>query len=97
MKTATKAATTPRRPTSYQRRNFTLRPDTARLLDRLPPEVNRSRLVDVAIQRLVKDRSRAQLRKLIAEEAAANAARDLRLVEEWFAVDADGWPSNDRE
>lgn len=92
-----KAATTARRRTRYQRRNFSLRPDTARLLDRLPPEVNRSRLVDAAIQRLVKDRGRTQLRKLIAEEAAYNAARDVRLVEEWFAVDAEGWPSNDRE
>ena len=92
-----KAATTARRPTGYQRRNFSLRPDTARLLDRLPPEVNRSGLVDTAIQRLVKDRGRAQLRKLIAEEAADNAARDLRLAEEWFAVDAEGWPSNDHE
>ena len=92
-----KGATRARRPTGYQRRNFTLRPDTARLLDRLPPGVNRSRLVDAAIQRLVKDRGRAQLRQLIEEEAAANAARDLRLVEEWYAVDAEGWPSNDRE
>jgi hypothetical protein len=91
-----KATATPR-STSYQRRNFTLRPDTARLLDRLPPEVNRSQLVDAAIQRLVKDRGRAQLRKLIAEEAAANATRDLRLVEEWFAVDAEGWPSKVQE
>ena len=88
-----KAATTARRPTSgHQRRNFSLRPDTARLLDRLHREVNRSQLVDAAIQRLVKDRGRAQLQKLIAEEATANAARDLHLVEEWFAVDAEGWP-----
>ena len=92
-----KAVTTARRPTGYQRRNFSLRPETARLLDRLPPEVNRSQLVDAAIQRLVKDRGRAQLRKLIAEEAATNATRDLHLVEEWFAVDAEGWPSSDRE
>jgi hypothetical protein len=85
---------TARRPRGYQRRNFSLRPETARLLDRLPPEVNRSQLVDAAIQRMVKDRGRAQLRKLIAQEATTNAARDLRLVEEWFAVDAEGWPSD---
>lgn len=88
---------TRRTPSGYQRRNFTLRPDTARLLDRLPPEVNRSQLVDAAIQQLVKDRGRARLRKLIAEEAAANAASDLRLVEEWFAVDAEGWPGTERD
>ncbi|TMA79222.1 MAG: hypothetical protein E6J72_11945 [Deltaproteobacteria bacterium] len=90
-------ARTARRPRGYQRRNFSLRPETARLLDRLPPEVNRSQLVDAAIQRIVKDRGRAQLRRLIAEEAAANAARDLRLVEEWFAVDAEGWPGDGQE
>jgi uncharacterized membrane-anchored protein YjiN (DUF445 family) len=84
-----------RRPRGYQRRNFSLRPTTARLLDRLPPEVNRSQLVDAAIQRMVKGRARAQLRKLIAEEAAANAERDLRLVEEWFAVDVEGWPGDE--
>ena len=97
MPRSTTSARTARRARGYQRRNFSLRPETARLLDRLPPEVNRSQLVDAAIQRMVKDRGRAQLRKLIAEEAAANATRDLRLVQEWFAVDAEGWPSNDRE
>lgn len=81
-----------RRPSSYQRRNFTLRAETADLLDRLPREVNRSKLVDAVIHKLVRDRGRAKLRKLIEEGATYNAERDLRLVEEWFAVDAETWP-----
>ena len=92
-----KAATTARRPTGYQRRNFSLRPDTARLLDRLPPEVNRSKLVDAAIHKLVQAQSRAKLRKLIEEGAAYNAERDLRLVEEWGVIDAETWPGFDEE
>jgi len=88
-------ATAPRRPTSYQRRNFTLRSETTDLLDRLPREVNRSKLVDTAIHKLVKAQSRAKLRKLIEEGATYNAERDLRLVGEWNAVDAETWPGLD--
>jgi hypothetical protein len=84
--------TAARRPTSAQRRNFTLRAETAALLDRLPREVNRSKLVDAAIHKLVQAQSRAKLRKLIAEGAAYNAERDLRLVEEWGVIDAETWP-----
>ena len=85
-----------RRPRGYQRRNFSLRPETARLLDRLPPDVNRSQLVDAAIRRLVTDRGQARLRKLIAEEAAANGALDLRVLGQWFVVDAEGWPNDEQ-
>lgn len=91
------ATTNARRPRGYQRRNFSLRPDTARLLDRLPADVNRSQLVDAAIQQLVKERSGAQLRKVLEEGYKARAARDLRMAEEWFVVDAEGWPSNREE
>ena len=89
--------TTPatRRRLRSQRRNFTLRAETAALLDRLPREVNRSKLVDVAIHKLVRDRSRAKLRKLVEEGAKYNAERDLRLAEEWVAVDAETWPGLD--
>jgi len=90
-----KTSTSSRRPTSHQRRNFTLRAETAALLDRLPHEVNRSKLVDTAIHKLVQARARAQLRKLIEEGAEYNAERDLRLVEEWSAVDAETWPDLD--
>jgi CopG family transcriptional regulator / antitoxin EndoAI len=85
------ATTTARQTRGYQRRNFSLRPDTARLLDRLPPDVNRSQLVDAAIQRLVKERSGVQLRKLLEEGYGARAARDLRMAGEWFVVDEEAW------
>lgn len=88
-------ATATRPSTNYLRRNFTLRTETAALLDRLPREVNRSKLVDTAIHKLVQTRSRTQLRKLIEEGATYNAERDLRLVEEWNAVDAETWPGLD--
>ena len=75
----------------YQRRNFTLRAETARLLDRLPREVNRSELVDRAIQKFAQDGGRAMLRKLLEEGYQARATRDLRMVEEWFTVDEEAW------
>jgi hypothetical protein len=75
----------------YQRRNFTLRAETGRLLDRLPREVNRSELVDRAIQKFAQDGGRAMLRKLLKEGYQARATRDLRMVEEWFTVDEGAW------
>ena len=94
---ARSGTTNARRPQGYQRRNFTLRPDTARLLDRLPPKVNRSELVDRAIQQLMQEGGRVNLRKLLEEGYKARAARDLRIAEEWFVVDAEGWPSKEED
>jgi CopG family transcriptional regulator/antitoxin EndoAI len=91
-----KAAATTRRSTGYRRRNFTLRAETANLLDRLPREVNRSRLVDEAIRAQLGSVSRARLRKLVEAEAAHNAERDLRMVEEWFPLEEEAWEIAER-
>ena len=58
---------------------------------RLPREVNRSRLVDEAIRAQIGSLSRARLRDSIEVEATHNAERDLRMVEEWFPLEEEGW------
>jgi CopG family transcriptional regulator / antitoxin EndoAI len=78
-------------PRAYERRNFTLRRETTRLLDNLPPKVNRSELVDRAITGELLQHGRAALRRVLEQGYAARAERDLRIVEEWFGVDEEAW------
>ena len=84
-------ATTTRRSSAYEKRNFTLRTDTSRLLDRLPRDVNRSRLVDEAIRERLAGLTRAKLRKQLEEGYTARAADNLRMVEEWFGLEEEAW------
>lgn len=74
-----------------QRINITLPEDTLRLLDRVAPKGDRSRVIDAAVRHFIETRGKANLRKQIAEGARQRAARDVLLVEEWFGIDEDAW------
>jgi CopG family transcriptional regulator/antitoxin EndoAI len=74
-----------------QRINITLPEDTLRLLDRVAPKGDRSRVIDEAVRFFVAARGKANLRKQIAEGARRRAARDLLLAEEWFGMDEEAW------
>ncbi len=69
-----------------QRLNITLPEQTVRLLDRVVPKGQRSKLIDEAVKRFVREKGRANLRKQLERGAKARAARDLDVAEEWFAL-----------
>ncbi len=75
----------------HLRLNVSLPEETVRLIDRLAKKGNRSRFIDRAVKRYVEDVGRANLRGRLKEGAIRGAERDLRLAEEWFAVEGEAW------
>ena len=69
-----------------QRLNITLPEQTVRLLDRMVPKGQRSKLIDEAVNRFVRDQGRVSLRKQLERGAKARAERDLDVAEEWFTL-----------
>jgi CopG family transcriptional regulator/antitoxin EndoAI len=78
--------------TMRQRINITLPETTLRLLDRIAPKGDRSRVIDAAVRHFVETHGKANLRKQLAEGARRRAERDLLLAEEWFGIDEEAWP-----
>jgi CopG family transcriptional regulator/antitoxin EndoAI len=74
-----------------KRLNITLPEQTVRLMDRVACKGQRSSLIDRAVRRYVKEETRANLRKQLAESYQANAAIDLQLADEWFPLEAEAW------
>jgi hypothetical protein len=65
----------------------------------IPRETNRQdrgRVIDEAVKRVVHDRDRAQIRRLLKEGAQERAARDLALAKEWLSVDEQAWQGRQR-
>ena len=77
-----------------KRINITLPEETIRLLDRAAKKGNRSKLINKAVRHYAEHIGRENLRKQLKEGAQARADRDLRLTEEWFALDEEAWPGN---
>lgn len=79
-----------------KRLNITLPEQTVRLMDRVAGKGRRSSLIDRAVRRYVKEETRANLRKQLAESYQASAAIDLQIAEEWFPLDEEVWPHASR-
>jgi hypothetical protein len=79
-----------------RRVNITLDEKTLGLIDRVAPRagLNRSRFLEEAARYFARSLGRGNLKKLLAEQGVARRARDLSLVEEWAAVDAETWPDD---
>ena len=75
-----------------RRLNITLPEQTVRLMDRVAGKGRRSSLIDRAVQRYVKEETKANLRKQLAESYRANAALDLQMAEDWFPLEDEAWP-----
>lgn len=75
----------------HRRINITLPEATVRLLDRVAPKGDRSRLIAEAVSHYVESTGRAQLRKQLKEGAIRRSERDRRLTEDWFALDEEVW------
>ena len=69
-----------------RRLNITLPEQTVRMLDRAVPQGQRSRLIDEAVTRYVKEQGRVNLQKQIALGATARSERDREMAEEWFVL-----------
>lgn len=79
-----------------KRLNITLPEQTVQLIDRVAGKGRRSSLIDRAVRRYVKDETRANLRKQLAQSYEANAAFDQQLAVDWFPVDEEAWPHGSR-
>ena len=75
----------------HRRINVTLPEETLKLMDRVFPKGQRSRLIHEAVRRYVKDMRRKKLRKLLKEGYLRSASADLRLAEDWFLLDVEPW------
>lgn len=76
---------------SYERINITLPRSTLGLLDRVARKGSRSRFIDEAIRQFAKGRSREQLRELLEEDGRVNRDRDVAVLQDWAAADAEVW------
>lgn len=75
----------------YRRINVTLPDKTVRLLERVAPKGERSRMIDEAIRGFVEKVGRANVRRQLREGALRRAERDLALAREWFTFDEEVW------
>lgn len=78
-----------------KRVNITLPEETIHLIDRVAEKGDRSRLIDEAVRHFVRVRVRQSLRKRLQEGAQRRAERDLRLAEEWLALEGGPWPKGE--
>ena len=80
----------------HRRINITLPEETVRLIDRVAPKGDRSRLIAEAVTHYVGTTGRAKLRKRLKEGAIRRAERDRQLATDWFAVDNEAWQRTGR-
>ena len=64
-----------------RRLNITLPEETVRMLDRAVPRGRRSKLIDEAVTRFLKEQGRANLRRQLALGATARSERDREMAE----------------
>jgi CopG family transcriptional regulator/antitoxin EndoAI len=74
-----------------KRINIILPVETIKVLDRVAPKGNRSRLISEAVMHYVTSRARTNLAEQLKQGALANAQRDLEIAQEWFPVDEEAW------
>jgi len=74
-----------------RRINIVLPEETIKVLDRVAPKGNRSRLISEAVMHYVTSKAKTKLAERLKAGYLANAERDLKLAEEWFSVDEKAW------
>jgi CopG family transcriptional regulator / antitoxin EndoAI len=74
-----------------KRINIVLPDETLRLLDKVAPRGNRSRLISEAVRHYLTSRARRNLAARMKQGAMADAQRDLEIAQEWFSVDEEAW------
>jgi CopG family transcriptional regulator/antitoxin EndoAI len=71
--------------------NVILPDETVRVLDRVAPRGNRSRVISDAVMHYVSSRGRSNLAEQLKAGALANAKRDMAIAEEWFLLEEGAW------
>ena len=71
--------------------NVILPEETVRVLDRVAPKGNRSRVISDAVLYYVSSRGRSNLAEQLKAGALANAKRDMAIAEEWFPLEEEAW------
>ncbi len=79
-----------------KRINVVLPLETIKVLDRVAPKGNRSRLISEAVLHYVESRAKDNLAERLRAGALANAKRDLEIAQEWFSVDEEAWQRTKR-
>lgn len=74
-----------------KRINVVLPVETLRVLDRVAPKGNRSRLISEAVLYYVESKAKSNLAERLKAGALANATRDLEIAQEWYALDEEAW------
>jgi CopG family transcriptional regulator/antitoxin EndoAI len=80
----------------YRRINLTIPSETLDLLDKFAPKGDRSRFIHEAIQHYIAQIEKQKLTEQLKEGAKVRAARDLHLVEDWFAIEEEAWEQNEK-
>ncbi len=80
----------------YKRINITLPESTVRLMERVAGKGDRSRLVDDALKQYLRGATKKSLKKRIKEGSIRRFERDRTLAEEWFLIDGEIWPKDQR-
>jgi hypothetical protein len=65
--------------------------ETIKLLDRVAPKGNRSRLISEAVLHYLDSKAKGNLPERLKAGALANAGRDLEIAQEWFPFDEEAW------
>ena len=74
-----------------KRINIVLPEETLRVLDRIAPRGNRSRLISDAVMYYVTAKTKSNLAERLKQGALVNAQRDLELAQEWFPLEEEAW------
>ena len=75
----------------HKRINITLPERTVRLLDRVAPRGDRSRLIDTAVRHFVAQKGRAKIRRRMVEGYRQSAQEDLEIAAAWFPLEEEAW------
>jgi CopG family transcriptional regulator/antitoxin EndoAI len=73
--------------------NVILPEETMRVLDRVAPKGNRSRLISDAVMHYVSSRGRSNLAEQLKAGYLAHANRDMAIAGEWFPLEEEAWQS----
>jgi hypothetical protein len=65
-------------------------------MERVAGKGDRSRLVDEALKKYLRGVTRKSLKKRIKEGSVRRFERDRPLAEEWFLIDEEVWPKDQR-